>query len=627
MQKIAIAVVAIIICGMVLTFLLKIALEMLKVTGGVLFSLTTGAKELILNIGGSIIGLFQSSVKLNIPQELETHDAASRLQYKTHTDYELIDLEKYSIQVQDFKEITIPKLVITSPELRKKNAPLSLDANIESLSDIKKISNQIPYHFLSEKLLHLRSVVINKYYPYVCNIIKPPIKCKPLQVQIPEPEFELPLRRGVFSFLNIFIEKYYEQELLNFKLAKTRRNEVVVSYAKRNSYADKLYNEKLLNYLSIIESAEIRCSTVNELNRSKISSFNKEVNDQINVIENLISPNRNSGETGLISRLELMMQTIELPEWTSSDFEAKFDSNSGILISEHRFPDLEAINWYKKVSLKKGETIKPLNQKERREASASVYPSLSLRLCQEILRLDTENIIKSVAINGWAEFIGKSTGKKTRAYCSSLFATRELLEGIDCANVDPIAAFSRLRGIRSPSLEVTPIAPTIRLNKEDQRFIANKEVLSNLSTGENLAAMDWEAFEHLCRELFERLFSQNGAEVKITRASRDQGVDAIIFDPDPLRGGKIVVQAKRYTNLVDVSSVRDLYGTVMNEGAIKGILVTTSHYGSDSYEFAKDKPITLINGAELLGLLDKNGYKFRIDISEAKKLAASSLLD
>jgi len=138
--------------------------------------------------------------------------------------------------------------------------------------------------------------------------------------------------------------------------------------------------------------------------------------------------------------------------------------------------------------------------------------------------------------------------------------------------------------------------------------------------------MDWEAFEHLCRELFERLFSQNGSEVKITRASRDQGVDAIIFDPDPLRGGKIVIQAKRYTNLVDVSSVRDLYGTVMNEGAIKGILVTTSHYGSDSYEFAKDKPITLINGAELLGLLDKNGYKFRIDISEAKKLAASSPL-
>ena len=112
----------------------------------------------------------------------------------------------------------------------------------------------------------------------------------------------------------------------------------------------------------------------------------------------------------------------------------------------------------------------------------------------------------------------------------------------------------------------------------------------------------------------------DGAVVNITQASRDKGVDAIIHDPDPLRGGKTVIQAKKYTNLVDVSSVRDLYGTLMNEGAMKGILVTTSNYGPDSYEFAKGKPLTLINGRELLGLLDKFGYNFNIDLKEAKEL-------
>ena len=132
--------------------------------------------------------------------------------------------------------------------------------------------------------------------------------------------------------------------------------------------------------------------------------------------------------------------------------------------------------------------------------------------------------------------------------------------------------------------------------------------------------MDWEDFEHLCRELFERAFAGSGAEVKVTQASRDQGVDAIVFDPDPLRGGKIVIQAKRYTNTVDVSAVRDLYGAVINEGAVKGILVTTSRYGPESYSFAKDKPLTLLNGNELLGLLEKHGYKFRINLAEAKAL-------
>lgn len=79
----------------------------------------------------------------------------------------------------------------------------------------------------------------------------------------------------------------------------------------------------------------------------------------------------------------------------------------------------------------------------------------------------------------------------------------------------------------------------------------------------NLAAMSWEDFEHLIRELFEKEFKQYGGECNVTRSSRDGGVDAIASDPDPIRGGKIVIQAKRYTKTVGVSAVRDLYGTVL----------------------------------------------------------------
>ena len=80
------------------------------------------------------------------------------------------------------------------------------------------------------------------------------------------------------------------------------------------------------------------------------------------------------------------------------------------------------------------------------------------------------------------------------------------------------------------------------------------------------------------------------------------------------------MQAKRYTNVVDVSAVRDLFGTVHNEGAIKGILVTTSNFGSDSYDFVKGKPLALLNGSNLLHLLDKHGYHAKIDLAEAKSL-------
>ena len=94
----------------------------------------------------------------------------------------------------------------------------------------------------------------------------------------------------------------------------------------------------------------------------------------------------------------------------------------------------------------------------------------------------------------------------------------------------------------------------------------------------------------------------------------------MVFDPDPLRGGKIVIQAKRYTNTVGVSAVRDLYGTLMNEGANKGILVCTSDYGPDAYKFAKDKPLVLFNGGQLLHLLQKHGHRAKIDLAEAKRL-------
>lgn len=48
--------------------------------------------------------------------------------------------------------------------------------------------------------------------------------------------------------------------------------------------------------------------------------------------------------------------------------------------------------------------------------------------------------------------------------------------------------------------------------------------------------------------------------------------------------------------------------------------MTTSNYGNDAYEFAKGKPLQLLNGANLLSLLEKHGHKARINIKEAKEV-------
>lgn len=48
-------------------------------------------------------------------------------------------------------------------------------------------------------------------------------------------------------------------------------------------------------------------------------------------------------------------------------------------------------------------------------------------------------------------------------------------------------------------------------------------------------------------------------------------------------------------------------------------MVTTASYGPDAYEFAKDKPISLIDGPNLIALLKKHGRMYRIDLEEARR--------
>jgi len=83
-------------------------------------------------------------------------------------------------------------------------------------------------------------------------------------------------------------------------------------------------------------------------------------------------------------------------------------------------------------------------------------------------------------------------------------------------------------------------------------------------------------------------------------------VDCVAYDTRPIFSGKVRYSAKRYKNTVGVSAVRDLFGTLQNEGASKRILVATSGYGTASFDFAQNKPIELVDGANPLYLLDEH---------------------
>ncbi|CAO0828634.1 Restriction endonuclease OS=Streptomyces microflavus OX=1919 GN=HUT09_14020 PE=4 SV=1 [Streptomyces microflavus] len=120
--------------------------------------------------------------------------------------------------------------------------------------------------------------------------------------------------------------------------------------------------------------------------------------------------------------------------------------------------------------------------------------------------------------------------------------------------------------------------------------------------------MDPIAFEGLVADLFRAM----GMQAVTTQRSNDGGVDVDALDPTPIRGGKIVVQVKRYRSTVPPTAVRDLYGTVQDAGANKGVLVTTSHFGPGAHTFANGKPLELVAGSELVDLLHRHGLRGRL---------------
>jgi restriction system protein len=322
----------------------------------------------------------------------------------------------------------------------------------------------------------------------------------------------------------------------------------------------------------------------------------------------------------------MVLSKSEYPESFPESFELEYNPDTKILIVEYELPSIECLPRVKEVKyLANKEDLKEtyISDSQLTKMFDDAMFKITLRSIHELFEADAANAIDAISFNGWVKAINKATGKAENNCILSIQVKKSEFSTIDLHNVDPKICFRNLKGVASSKLSsLTPIQPILKISRYDKRFVQSHDVANQLDSATNIAAMDWEEFEHLIRELFQKEFETNGGEVKVTQASRDGGVDAIAFDPDPIRGGRIVIQAKRYTNTVGVSAVRDLYGTVVNEGATKGILVSTADYGPDAYDFAKDKNLTLLSGSNLLYLLEKHGYHAKIDLREAKKIIA-----
>jgi restriction system protein len=481
---------------------------------------------------------------------------------------------------------------------------LAIERTQEALKSIEENENILKFILNKNTIFDWKSLKDNSVYsekkpnlPQSIEIPKSPVKT--------QTEYQPRL-----SILDKIISSRKQEKIIEINIRFRKDYEAwekeKSNITEKNSEIERHYQESLKQW---------------ELNRQEFLDRQQQNNDEIDKRK---QEYLNKNTDAIIEYCDFVLSSSEYPEFFPQQFDLDYIPETKILIVEYYLPSIDNIPKLKEVKYVQSRdefTESYLSASDINKLYDDIIYQITLRTLYELYKSDEANALNSIIFNGWVKSIDKATGKEINPCIVSIQVSHDEFLSINLANVDPKVCFRNLKGIGSSKLHsLTPIAPILNINREDSRFVSSYAVASNIDEFTNLAAMDWEDFEHLIREVFEKEFSETGGEVKITQASKDRGVDAVAFDPDPIRGGKIVIQAKRYTNTVGVSAVRDLYGTVMNEGATKGILVTTSDYGPDAYEFAKGKPLTLLNGSNLLHLLGKHGHKAKIDLKEAKRI-------
>lgn len=315
----------------------------------------------------------------------------------------------------------------------------------------------------------------------------------------------------------------------------------------------------------------------------------------------------------IISYFDMVLQRSVYPDSFSRHFRLAYVPESMQLVVEFQLPTISVIptaKAYRYTKSKDEIAVTPRPATQMKTLYADVIAQLALRTIHELFEADRRKYIDSLVLNCYVDTTDPATGKAIRPTLVTLRTTRDVFGELDLARVEPLVCLKSLgAGVSKSPNELLPVRPVLEFDMVDRRFVQESDVLSGLDQRPNLMELTPNEFENLITNLFSKM----GLETRLTQASRDGGVDCVAFDPRPIFGGKVVIQAKRYKGTVGVSAVRDLFGTVHNEGASKGILVSTSGYGHASFEFANGKPLELIDGSGLLFLLAEHaGLEARI---------------
>lgn len=172
-------------------------------------------------------------------------------------------------------------------------------------------------------------------------------------------------------------------------------------------------------------------------------------------------------------------------------------------------------------------------------------------------------------------------------------------------NLTPVLKTITITALSVLVLSTTGLIITLIIYKKRQRANAWQNAMRGWQNKDQAGVIvKQQSAKYLSEKELEKfsahLFSKMGYKAQLTSTSGDHGIDVLLLNP---KGQKEVVQCKQWNKQVGEPQVRDLFGTMQHEKAIRGWLVAPRGFSAPAKRWAKGKAIDLIDDEELTKLL------------------------
>src|ERR1035437_6590006 len=212
--------------------------------------------------------------------------------------------------------------------------------------------------------------------------------------------------------------------------------------------------------------------------------------------------------------VEMVLDNSRYPDGLDHSCDLHFISDRKTLLIDVELPNPDSLPKaieYKYMPGKDEFSVKEMKKKDFDSFYESVIGQISVRTIHEIFQSVYTNAIDFVTFNGWVNGTDPKTGKEFRNCIISVQAEREYFCSLKLDRVEPIQCLRGLKAqIASEFVNLAPVKPILQLDRNDKRIIASEDIIDTLDSTTNLAMMDWQKFEQLVRDLFEKEFSGEG---------------------------------------------------------------------------------------------------------------------